>query len=133
MAAWSFKARCWLSVIGTTKRLSINSIVQMKLHNFYVKMDNLFSGQVNAMQSDILDAVSAEISRFMTEKDARAIVARLRREWGGESFYVRRIDRQARDATIRRELAAGRSIHAAAKAAGCSTGAARRAKDFLAL
>lgn len=89
--------------------------------------------KVNAMQPDILDSVSAEISRFVSEKDARAIVARLRREWGGESFYVRRIDRQARDATIRRELAAGRSIHAAAKAAGCSTGAARRAKYFLAL
>ena len=105
----------------------------MTMHNFNGKMDNLFSGQVNAMQSDILDAVSAEISRFMTEKDARAIVARLRREFGGEACYIQKLDRQSRDATIQRELAAGRSIHAAAKAAGCSTGAARRAKDFLAL
>ena len=85
------------------------------------------------MQPDILDSVSAEISRFVSEKDARAIVARLRREWGGEACYIQRIDRAARDAIVQRELAAGRSIHAAAKAAGCSTGAARRAKDFLAL
>ena len=99
----------------------------MTMHNFNGKMDNLFSRQVNAMQSDILDAVSAEISRFMTEKDARAIVARLRREFGGEACYIQKLDRQSRDATIQRELAAGRSIHAAAKAAGCSRGAARRA------
>ena len=108
---------------------SMRIIVQMTTHNFNGKMDNLFSGQVNAMQSDILDAVSAEISGLVTEQQARAIVARLRREWGGESFYVRRIDRQSRDATIQRELAAGRSIHAAAKAAGCSAGAARRARQ----
>ena len=85
------------------------------------------------MQPDILDSVSAEISRFVSEKDARAIVARLRREWGGESIYVQKLNRQARNSIVQRELAAGRSIHAAAKAAGCSTGAARRAKDFLAL
>ena len=54
----------------------------MTMHNFNGKMDNLFSGQVNAMQSDILDAVSAEISGLVTEQQARAIVARLRREWG---------------------------------------------------
>jgi len=97
------------------------------MHNFNGKMDNLFSGQVNAMQSDILDAVSAEISGLVTEQQARAIVAHLRREWGGLACYVRKLDRQSRDATIQRELAAGRSIHAAAKAAGCSRGAARRA------
>ena len=85
------------------------------------------------MQPDILDAVSAEISGLVSEQQARAIVARLRREWGGLALYVRLVDRQSRNAIVQRELAAGRSIHAAAKAAGCSRGAARRAKDFLAL
>ena len=108
-------------------------IVQMTTHNFNGKMDTFLSGQVNAMQPDILDSVSAEISRFVSEKDARAIVSRLRREWGGQAPYVQKLNRQARNAIVQRELAAGHSIHAAAKAAGCSTGAARRAKDFLAL
>ena len=81
------------------------------------------------MQPDILDSVSAEISGLVSEKDARAIVARLRREFGGEACYIQKLDRQSRDATIQRELAAGRSIHAAAKAAGCSAGAARRARQ----
>ncbi len=85
------------------------------------------------MQPDILDEMANQLSGLVTEKQARAIVARLRREWGGESIYVQKLDRQARDATIRRELAAGHSVCEAAKAAGCSTGAARRAKDFLAL
>ena len=101
----------------------------MTMHNFNGKMDNPYFKQVNAMQPDILDSVSAEISRFMTEKDARAIVARLRREFGGEAVYIQRIDRQSRNAIVQRELAAGRSIHAAAKAAGCSRGAARRSQD----
>ncbi len=101
-------------------------IVQKTMHNFYVKMDNLLSVQVNAMQPDILDSVSAEISGLVTEKQARAVVSRLRAQWGGEACYIQKLDRQSRDATIRRELAAGRSIHAAAKAAGCSRGAARR-------
>ena len=79
------------------------------------------------MQPDILDSVSAEISGLVTEQQARAIVGRLRREWGGESIYVQRIDRQARNAIVQRELAAGHSVCEAAKAAGCSRGAARRA------
>lgn len=86
------------------------------------------------MQPDILDSVSAEISGLVTEQQARAVVSRLRAQWGGEAVYIQRIDRQARDSIIQRELAAGHSIHEAAKAAGCSPGAARRqAKDFLAL
>lgn len=81
------------------------------------------------MQPDILDSVSAEISGLVSEQQARAIVARLRREFGGEACYVQRINRQSRNAIVQRELAAGRSVCAAAKAAGCSPGAARRARQ----
>ena len=85
------------------------------------------------MQPDILDSVSAEISGLVSEHQARAIVGRLRLEFGGNQVYIQKLNRQARNAIVQRELAAGHSIHAAAKAAGCSRGAARRAKDFSAL
>ena len=78
------------------------------------------------MQPDILDEMANQLSGLVTEKQARAIVAHLRRAWGGEACYIQKLNRQARNAIVQRELAAGHSIHAAAKAAGCSRGAARR-------
>ena len=81
------------------------------------------------MQADIVDQVGELLTPVLPAETARAIVSRLRREWGGDSCYIKRVDRQARDSAIRRGLAAGRSANAIAVSLGISRESVRRVKS----
>ena len=56
-------------------------------------------------------------------------IAEVRRDWGGCSEYVAKIDRDRRDATIKEALTAGLPVDEVAKKAGCSTRTIRRKRS----
>lgn len=76
--------------------------------------------------ADILDAVKNRLSGLVPLEVLIPALNEVRREWAGETVYVLRIDRGARDARIMKMLREGYSLRQAAIAAGVAPSTVRR-------
>ncbi|AHF05412.1 hypothetical protein MARPU_05685 [Marichromatium purpuratum 984] len=82
------------------------------------------------MSRDVLHETADELIAAGADPTlVRGVIARIRQRVGGAEVYVCAIDRVARDDAIRRELAAGRDIHEAARRIGVSPSTIRRRRS----
>ena len=82
------------------------------------------------MDSDILaDCASRLIKAGIAEDVVIRTISAVRRDWGGCSEYVAKIDRRGRDKAIAEALTAGLPVEAIAAKVQCSVRTIRRRKS----
>jgi len=74
----------------------------------------------------LADTAQALIAAGLDASQVRQVIREQRARWGGSAVYVRAIDRDEREGTIRTAVANGINVRRAAAQAGCSDDTVRR-------
>ena len=85
------------------------------------------------MDSDILADCMARLIRAGVDPQlAIMTISEVRKDWGSDTPYIRKVDRQQRDRAISEALTAGLPVDEVAQKVGCSARTIRRKRsEFL--